>query len=73
MSRKITKGKMIGTCGHEITIEDLKGLRIKDWDRELKPCIRSMAVCEKCRQWFEAEGCVTHNEEEEQDWFKEKF
>lgn len=61
---------MIGTCGHEITMQDVEqGLVIKSYDREGKRCIASIAVCDKCRQEYELEGFVLHNEAEELAWF----
>lgn len=61
---------MIGTCGHEVTIEDIEqGLSIKEYDREGEPCVSYMCVCAKCRQEYELEGLVLHNEAEQLTWF----
>jgi len=61
---------MTGTCGHEVTIEDTaEGLSIKSYDREGDACVSFVCVCAKCRQEYEREGLVLHNEAEELAWF----
>lgn len=62
---------MIGTCGHEISMKQLEqGLLIRDYTRLCERCVSSLAVCDKCRQWYEAEGVVVHNDIERKEWFE---
>ena len=55
------KGKVIGTCGHEISPKWLnsgKGkICIKDYDKGER-CISYLVVCSKCLKWYQKEGLV---------------
>lgn len=67
----IEKGKIIGTCGHELSEEWFGGgkshIMIKDYTREGEKCVSSISVCENCRKNYEQVILETSTEEDE--WF----
>ena len=54
-------GKIIGTCGHEVTNTGESGLgfpiAVKDMDREGNHCTSYCVVCAKCLQWYKKRTC----------------
>ena len=58
-------GAIIGTCGHQVTMEDVEqGLIIKDLDGEGNKVIASICVCQPCRKWYKQHVLVLENKDE---------
>jgi len=55
-------GKIIATCGHEISLDwfesDKGKICVEDTDRELNDCVSYLLVCPKCLEWYEKEGLI---------------
>jgi len=69
-------GKIIGTCGHDITDEFEARvnteIHIMDFTRDCKNAVSICSVCSDCRNQYEFWGIVLHNKEEEHAWLNEE-
>lgn len=65
-------GKIVATCGHEITWEWMDDPRSKciekSLSRECKPAISYTVRCESCRDWFAQHGVLLDSEEAADEW-----
>lgn len=60
---------MIGTCGHEVTLEN-GGVSLAEYNREGERCVSSSIVCEKCQKFFSDENLILKTPEDEKNWMK---
>lgn len=63
---------VFGTCGHLLTPDDGEfgiTLTIEEYDCECNRVSSYIVVCRNCAEWYEGEGLVIHNEQEELDWW----
>ena len=64
-------GKIIASCGHELTDEEDFGFSIhtEGLDRENNRCLNYSTVCKKCYDWYKKAGTVL-SEEEVKEFYK---
>lgn len=56
-------GKIIATCGHPISIEEMSdcGICIKSQNRDGSPCLDYLCVCPECKKRYEKTKLIVKN------------